>query len=451
MSVASFMSKASDRPNKRPTWFDSLRFPSGFEVQRLLGSGAQGHTWLARDKQLGRRVTLKQMASKRGDTALNMGPSLEVYGRLREFCGPQCFGVRNKWGTQWLVSEYVRGTSLLDIERLTLRQWLSIVLDIARTLQVLHEQSVVHGDISPSNIVVDKDGKGVLIDLGLARPRGAPLSGACTPGFAAPEVEPLVPASSSQDIYGLGALLLWGLGGGVVAPMVQDANGNQWPVYPEGFLAGADTWVTMASGMLSVNPGARLSLEVVIQDLEEALQGQQGVPPGCITMAQKGSGETTASISYLDCYTPKRSVLGFILGVDATQRDLTVRLVVVALAIIALLGSQYWAHRQNLARREPMNMDLVIHAKVSDVIPRELALSRLHRWLPLALFDAGLSPQDIRQLAIAFQCDNALCTAVMTHRHTRGGDCYGSLIFSVDEGGVWETRLTDYARKLVSH
>jgi serine/threonine protein kinase len=381
-----------------------------------------------------------------------MGPSLEVYGRLREFGCPQCFGVRNHWGIQWLISEYVPGTALSAIERLTPREWLSIVLDIARTLQVLHEQSVVHGDVSPGNIVITKAGQGVLIDLGLARPRGAPLSGAGTPGFAAPEVEQLVPASASQDIYSLGALLLWGLAGGVIPPLVQDANGNQWPAYPEAFQDGMDTWVTMACGMLSANPNVRLPLEVVIQNLEEALQGQQGgVPPGCLIMAQKGSGETTAAISNLDCYAPKRSLLGIILGVDASRRDLGVRLVLVILAVVVLLGSQYWAHRQNLARREPMNMDLMIHAKVSDVIPRELALSRLHRWLPLALFDAGLSPDDIRRLAIAFQCDNALCTAVMTHRHTRGGDCYGSLIFSVDEDGVWETRLTDYARKLVSH
>ncbi|HEU4578203.1 MAG TPA: sigma 54-interacting transcriptional regulator, partial [Polyangiaceae bacterium] len=75
-------------------------------------------------------------------------------------------------------------------------------------LAALHALGVLHGDFTPDNILVRRDGSGVLIDLGCARPRGRfseQLAG--TPGFIAPELAAGGRAEPSVDLYAAGRCL----------------------------------------------------------------------------------------------------------------------------------------------------------------------------------------------------------------------------------------------------
>lgn len=79
------------------------------------------------------------------------------------------------------------------------------VRDVARGLQALHERGLVHGDISPRNVLVGADGRARLIDFGSCRTH-APDRGV-TPGFVPPEGA--ARPSVSADVFALGRTLAW--------------------------------------------------------------------------------------------------------------------------------------------------------------------------------------------------------------------------------------------------
>ncbi|MCE1179470.1 MAG: serine/threonine protein kinase [Micrococcales bacterium] len=103
---------------------------------------------------------------------------------------------------------------------LTERGWLSdgeavtAVSPIATALGHLHEAGIVHGDVSPDNVLFDRSGRPALADLGLARLLGEhqPADFA-TPGFVAPELLSGGAPSPAADVYALGALLWFALCG----------------------------------------------------------------------------------------------------------------------------------------------------------------------------------------------------------------------------------------------
>jgi transcriptional regulator with GAF, ATPase, and Fis domain len=104
-------------------------------------------------------------------------------------------------GAPFFVAEWIAGG------RCDARTWddpralWSLLADVAGALAVIHAAGLVHGDVSPGNVVIAGDGRAMLVDLGLAAEAG----GRGTPGYMAPEafgglVEP------RSDLYALGAL-----------------------------------------------------------------------------------------------------------------------------------------------------------------------------------------------------------------------------------------------------
>jgi eukaryotic-like serine/threonine-protein kinase len=81
-----------------------------------------------------------------------------------------------------------------------------------------HRQLIVHCDLKPSNLLVDREGRPMLLDFGIARlvdraepdagdEAGSPLSAAFTPRYASPEQRAGLPVSTVSDIFSLGILL----------------------------------------------------------------------------------------------------------------------------------------------------------------------------------------------------------------------------------------------------
>jgi serine/threonine protein kinase len=113
--------------------------------------------------------------------------------------------------------ELIDGSSLADLleeESLPLERKVEIARDVARALAFLHENRVIHRDVKPGNIMVDRNGAARLLDFGIAQfsadPRRRVIQ-AGTPHYMAPEVvDPtgaFGPIGPGTDIYALGAVL----------------------------------------------------------------------------------------------------------------------------------------------------------------------------------------------------------------------------------------------------
>jgi transcriptional regulator with GAF, ATPase, and Fis domain/tetratricopeptide (TPR) repeat protein len=92
------------------------------------------------------------------------------------------------------------------------RQVVGCVARVAHALAHMHVRGLVHLDASPENILVQSDGSGLLVDLGLARAVGT-VGAAGTPGFVAPEVLAGEPVTPAADVFTLAATIAYVIDG----------------------------------------------------------------------------------------------------------------------------------------------------------------------------------------------------------------------------------------------
>ncbi|MGB0134889.1 protein kinase domain-containing protein [Dokdonella sp.] len=117
-------------------------------------------------------------------------------------------------GIPFLVMEYVDGvpiTRYASEHSLGVRQRLSLLLTVCRTVDAAHRGLVVHRDLKPSNILVDAEGTVKLIDFGIAKLLEDDVDhatvGVYTPDYAAPEQVTGQPITTATDVYSLGVVM----------------------------------------------------------------------------------------------------------------------------------------------------------------------------------------------------------------------------------------------------
>lgn len=183
-----------------------------------IGAGGMGVVWRARDRRLHRTVALKcarldderaverLKAEARNAASLHHPHIVAVFDHVEDDEG--C----------WLVMEYVASRSLSEIvaadgplppERAAAIGW-----QIADALEAAHAQGVVHGDVTPENILVTAEGIAKLADFGISRALWTDatqqnLTGGVQgkPRYIAPEVAKGAPVSRESDRFSLGASL----------------------------------------------------------------------------------------------------------------------------------------------------------------------------------------------------------------------------------------------------
>lgn len=207
----------------------------GFQLERLLGAGAYGKVYLAREEQgLRRPVALKLFANDDAGAFERELAVLETVEELRRRGRHpgivQALGSGVHEGRGWLALEFLERGSLADRVRasgpLEWREALDAVEQAALGLAVLHRAGLFHRDVKPANLLVGSDGKVRLSDFGLARELDGTLSAAGSPAFAAPEViaGEIAPDQGARvDVYGLGATLAFLLTGSPARPGRPDA------------------------------------------------------------------------------------------------------------------------------------------------------------------------------------------------------------------------------------
>jgi eukaryotic-like serine/threonine-protein kinase len=186
-----------------------------YEIVKPLGSGQNGRVFLALDTVLDRHVAVKFLSDSRPGLAARQRLLLEARAaaRIHHPNVVAIYRVGEHDDRPYLVSEFVRGTTLARLERpVAWQRALAIGVDLARGLAAAHRRGVLHRDLNPGNAIVDEEGAVKLLDFGLASFGGGPGTGATgtvtgTPDYLAPELWRGEPASRRSDVYALGALL----------------------------------------------------------------------------------------------------------------------------------------------------------------------------------------------------------------------------------------------------
>ena len=195
-----------------------------YEIESVLGKGAMGMVYLARDRRIGRRVALKtvQVQQQFDDES----EANEFYQRLQreaEVCGAMQHpnivtlyepGYENNV-ISFLATEWVEGESLRDrLKRskpLPLDDALRIGEDILRGLTYAHAKGVIHRDIKPANILLSSDGQAKIADFGIARPAGSTLtqvgSMLGTPNYMSPEQVKCADVTARSDLFSVGVVM----------------------------------------------------------------------------------------------------------------------------------------------------------------------------------------------------------------------------------------------------
>jgi tetratricopeptide (TPR) repeat protein len=191
-----------------------------WRLLRKLGEGGMGVVWLAQREGSDHRVALKLLhlplltasARRRFGVEQRALARLEHPGITRLIDG----GVSAS-GLPFLATEWVDGPTLnswCDQRRLNLAERVELFLEVCTAVHAAHQRLVVHGDIKPSNVLVDRDGRVKLCDFGIARLLDADdpsttrsVLRALTPRYASPEQVRGEPVTTASDVYSLGALL----------------------------------------------------------------------------------------------------------------------------------------------------------------------------------------------------------------------------------------------------
>src|SRR5437762_3018530 len=192
-----------------------------YELLEEIGRGGQGVVYRAHQKSLNRTVALK---------VLSLGPwttetHLKRFRREAEAAASldhpgivPIYEVGERDGQCYFSMQFVEGGQLDEVVRgepMPIRRAVELIVKLARTVHYAHEHGILHRDIKPGNILLDKNGEPHLTDFGLARlldtqssvTRTIDVLG--TPSYMAPEQAfgETTKLSKATDVYGLGAVL----------------------------------------------------------------------------------------------------------------------------------------------------------------------------------------------------------------------------------------------------
>ena len=219
----------------------------GYRVQRTIGSGGFGVTYLAQESLLNRRVVVKESFPdslcyrEEGtlDVCLNdpetgqEGYNWALSNFLREVrllatldhpCIAKIYSYFEEHHTAYYVVEFINGISLDKLAAqhaamgtpIPQSSLFGLMVRLLDALDYLHSRQLLHRDIKPDNILITRAGLPVIIDFGAAREAYGDLGNSIveTPGFSPTEQStPNGNMGPWTDIYALGATLYYTLTG----------------------------------------------------------------------------------------------------------------------------------------------------------------------------------------------------------------------------------------------
>jgi serine/threonine protein kinase len=395
----------------------------GYEILGCLGEGGMGIVYLARQVSLDRKVAIKVMSP-----ALLKDPSFgarfdrEIAALVR-LSHPHIVTIFDRGqsaaGHVYYIMEYVEGKdggAAIDLERLIADRCLNservreLMLQVVRALGFAHCEGIIHRDVKPSNILIDRHGFAKVADFGIASMRAGPTirhvtvanQSVGTAIYISPEQQrDAASVDHRSDIYAAGVMLYQMLTGELPVAGYEP---------PSRVVAGlSPQWDTVVAKALQQRPENRFA---DMQAFEAALRsiGQTAirevtpippppaaVPPGTSRGTSAGRAPSTASqqsgvVNRADVI--KRAEQLFVQGQWKKAADLMAKAAgfFVGDEEITALMVQY---------RERAN-------QVDEVLARMAALSQQNRWCEVSqiiaeLQQSGVSVKGVEQYAAAAQ------------------------------------------------
>ncbi|MFC1636108.1 serine/threonine-protein kinase [Planctomycetota bacterium] len=198
------------------------QFPQ-LEILELLGQGGMGAVYKARQKHLDRLVALKILPPQIGQSPAFADRFVREARSLARLNDQHIVSVfdfgHTDAGLYYFIMEFVDGTDLrriIQAGEISTSETLAIISQVCDALQFAHDEGIVHRDVKPENILLNKKGQAKIADFGLAKLVGRPATGYTltqagqrmgTPHYMAPEqIEHPNEVDHRADIYSLGVV-----------------------------------------------------------------------------------------------------------------------------------------------------------------------------------------------------------------------------------------------------
>jgi len=191
-----------------------------YRVERLLGAGGMGRVYLAVQPQIAARAAIKVLSTSDRQLVERFFAEARAVNLIAHEAIVKVFDLAElPDGRPYIMMELVDGEPLRDILARgvpPLAGVLSVMLDVLAALDAAHAIGIVHRDLKPENIMVTAQGRGKVLDFGIAKLTPELVSGVAltksgvrigTPPYMSPEQIRSLPVDPRSDVYSLGIVL----------------------------------------------------------------------------------------------------------------------------------------------------------------------------------------------------------------------------------------------------
>lgn len=265
---------------------------SNFQIVKELGAGGMGTVYQAKDLRLNRYVAIKMLHShitNHSNIYKRFQNEAMISAQINHPHVTTLLDFIEENGRSYLIMEYVDGSALDELLQsngpLDEKQCLDICIQMLKGLSEAHQLNILHRDLKPGNIMVNKKGFVKIMDFGIARMSSATRITAQnkvigTAEYIAPEIYLGKEPTKVSDLYSIGIILYEMLSGDVLFKAESDASLIYQVVNskPKIKLTGVSSeLVAIIKKLTNKNPSKRYrSTEEVIDKLEGINKSSQG-------------------------------------------------------------------------------------------------------------------------------------------------------------------------------